>query len=126
MNTYLQLGSTIVVLALVSYSIAILTEQRKRKISKLVLTFLSLGVCLDIIATAFMVYGSSKSGLSLHGVIGYSSLAAMFIDAILMWRQKSKTGINSEVPKFLHLYSRYAYIYWVIAFITGVSLVMMN
>lgn len=126
MNTFLQLGSSIVVLALVSYSIAILTEQRKRKLSKLVLSFLTLGVCLDIIATAFMIFGTSNSGLTLHGVIGYSSLAAMFIDAILMWRQKSKTGINSDIPRFLHLYSRYAYIYWVIAFITGVSLVMMK
>ena len=126
MNTFLQLGSSIVVLALGSYSIAIITEQRKKILSRQVLWFLTLGVCLDIIATALMVIGSSKSGLSLHGMIGYSSLFAMFVDAVLMWRQKTKTGFNSEVPKALHLYSRYAYIYWVIAFITGVSFVMMK
>ena len=125
MNILLKLGSSIVVLALVSYSIGIITEQRKKVISKTVLWFLTLGVCLDITATVLMVLGSSKGGLSAHGIIGYSSLAAMFIDAVLIWRQKSKTGLNSEVPKNLHLYSRYAYAWWVVAFITGLVLVVL-
>ena len=123
MNLFLQLGTSIVVLALISYSIAIITEQRKKIISKKVLTFLTLGVCLDITATTFMILGSAKGGFTLHGFIGYSSLLAMFIDAVLMWRRKSKSGFDSEVPKSLHLYSRYAYTWWVIAFITGGLLV---
>ncbi len=123
MNLFLRLGTSIVVLALISYSIAIITEQRKKIISKKVLTFLTLGVCLDITATTFMILGSAKGGFTLHGFIGYSSLLAMFIDAVLMWRQKSKSGFDTEVPKSLHLYSRYAYIWWVIAFITGGLLV---
>lgn len=126
MNLLLRLGTSIVVLALASYSVAIITEQRKKIISKTVLWFLTLGVCLDIIATTFMILGSSKGGFSIHGFIGYSSLAAMFIDAVLIWRQKSKTGINSVVPKSLHLYSRYAYVWWVLAFITGGLLVALR
>lgn len=92
----------------------------------MVLTFLTLGVCLDISATIFMILGSSKGGLTLHGFIGYSSLLAMFTDAVLMWRQKSKTGMDSVVPQRLHLYSRYAYIWWVLAFITGGLLVALG
>ncbi|MCK5730446.1 MAG: hypothetical protein KAH68_05195 [Draconibacterium sp.] len=126
MNILLKLGSSIVVLALVSYSIGIITEQRKKVISKSVLWFITLGVCLDITATVLMVLGSSKSGLSIHGIIGYSSLAAMFIDAVLMWRQKTEKGINTKVSKGLHLYSRYAYIWWVLAFITGGLLVALK
>ena len=126
MNLLLRLGTSIVILALASYSVAIITEQRKKIISKTVLWFLTLGVCLDIIATTFMILGSSKGGFSIHGFIGYSSLAAMFIDAVLIWRQKSKTGINSVVPKSLHLYSRYAYVWWVLAFITGGLLVALR
>jgi hypothetical protein len=110
-------------LALASYSVAIITEQRKKILSKTVLTFLTLGVLLDITATTFMILGSSKGGFTVHGFIGYSSLLAMFIDAVLLWRLKAKTGINSSVPKKLHLYSRYAYIWWVLAFITGGLLV---
>ncbi|NQU85060.1 MAG: hypothetical protein HQ541_04805 [Mariniphaga sp.] len=126
MNTFLRLGTSIVVLALASYSIAIITEQHKKIINKTVLIFLTLGVCLDITATTFMILGSSKGGLTAHGILGYSSLIAMFIDAVLIWRQKSKTGINSPVPKGLHLYSRYAYIWWVLAFITGGVLVALR
>ena len=126
MNLLLRLGTSIVILALASYSVAIITEQRKKIISKTVLWFLTLGVCLDITATTFMILGSSKGGFSIHGFIGYSSLAAMFIDAVLIWRQKSKTGINSVVPKSLHLYSRYAYVWWVLAFITGGLLVALR
>ncbi len=123
MNLFLQLGTSIVVLALISYSIAILTEQRKKIITKAVLAFLTIGVCLDITATTFMILGSSKGVFTLHGIIGYSSLIAMFTDAVLIWRQKSKNGINANVPKPVHIYSRYAYIWWVIAFITGGLLV---
>ena len=126
MNLLLRLGTSIVILALASYSVAIIIEQRKKIISKTVLWFLTLGVCLDITATTFMILGSSKGGFTIHGFIGYSSLAAMFIDAVLIWRQKSKTGINSAVPEALHLYSRYAYIWWVLAFITGGLLVALR
>lgn len=126
MNILLRIGTSVVVLALLSYSIAVITEQRSKINSKTVLAFLTLGVCLDITATIFMILGSSKGGLTLHGFIGYSSLLAMFTDAVLMWRQKSKTGVDSVVPRRLHLYSRYAYIWWVLAFITGGLLVALE
>jgi hypothetical protein len=123
MNLYLQLGTSIVILALTSYSIAIITEQRTKIISRKVLIFLTLGVCLDIVATTFMIIGSSKGGFTLHGLLGYSSLIGMLTDSILIWRSKSKNGINSVVPKNIHVYSRYAYVWWVLAFITGGLLV---
>jgi hypothetical protein len=126
MNILLRIGTTVVVFALAAYSVAIITEQRKRTLSKMVLTFLMLGVCLDAVATTFMILGSAKGAFTLHGVIGYSSLAAMFTDAVLMWRLKSKLGLNSTVPRKLHLYSRYAYLWWVMAFITGGLLVALR
>jgi len=126
MNPLLQTGTTIVIFALISYSIAIINEQRKGILSRKVLSFLTLGVLLDITATTFMILGSSKGGFTLHGFIGYSSLLAMMIDAVLMWRLKSKSGFNSSVPKSLHLYSRYAYVWWVLAFITGGLLVALR
>jgi hypothetical protein len=126
MNLFLRIGTSIVLLALASYSVAIITEQRKKTISKTVLWFLTLGVCLDVAATVLMILGSSKGGLTLHGIIGYSSLAGMFTDAVLIWRQKQRHGLHSPVPKALHLYSRYAYIWWVLAFITGGLLVALR
>lgn len=124
MNIYLQFGTTIVFFALASYSIAIITEQRKALVSNRVLWFLTVGISLDLIATSLMIIGSSNGPFTLHGFIGYSSLMAMLIDAFFIWRLKIKSGIGSHVPRWLHLYSRYAYLWWVAAFITGAMLVM--
>ncbi len=118
MNTFLIIGTTIVIFALISYSIGIITEQRKHIITKTVLRFVSIGIILDITATTFMIIGSENSPFSVHGLLGYSSLTAMLIDVILIWRFHLKNS-NQKVPKLLHLYSRYAYAWWVLAFITG-------
>ncbi len=126
MNPLLQTGTIIVVFALASYSIAIFTEQRKKILRRRILVFLTLGVALDITATILMILGSSKGGFTLHGIIGYSSLAGMFIDAVLIWRLKIKNGSYCPVPNNIHIYSRYAYIWWVIAFITGGLLVALR
>ncbi len=126
MNTYLQIGTSVVVFALLSYAIGVITEQRTSIISRKVITFLTLGVCLDITATIFMIAGSDKGGFTLHGFIGYSSLLGMLLDAVLMWVRVIKNGLNNKVPKSLHLYSRYAFIWWVLAFITGGLLVLLK
>ncbi len=126
MNIYLQTGTIIVFFALAAYSIGIITEQRTKKISLLVILFLTLGILLDITATAFMIIGSNKGGFTLHGLIGYSSLLGMLTDTLLMWRLLFKSGINATVPNPLHKFSRYAYLWWVIAFVTGGLLVMFN
>ena len=125
MNTYLLIGTTIVIFALISYSIGIITEQRKHFITKPVLIFVSIGITLDITATTFMIIGSPNSPFSLHGFLGDSSLTGMLIDVILIWQFHLKNA-NKKVPKSLHLYSRYAYLWWVLAFITGGLLVALK
>jgi hypothetical protein len=126
MNPLLKTGTIIVVFALASYSIAIFTEQRKKILRRRILVFLTLGVALDITATIFMILGSSKGIFTLHGIIGYSSLAGMFTDAVMIWRLKMKNGSYCPIPNKIHIYSRYAYIWWVIAFITGGLLVVLR
>lgn len=126
MNPLLKTGTIIVIFALASYSIAIFTEQRKKILRRRILVFLTLGVALDITATIFMILGSSKGIFTLHGIIGYSSLAGMFTDAVMIWRLKMKNGSYCPIPDKIHIYSRYAYIWWVIAFITGGLLVVLQ
>ena len=125
MKPILIAGTIIVNLALISYSIAVITEQRKHRITRQVRLFLTIGVILDITATVCMIAGSTKSPFSLHGILGYSSLAAMSLDTLLVWRHWRR---NSEgvVPLSLHLYSRYAYLWWVAAYITGAALVFLS
>ena len=126
MNPLSKTGATIVVLALASYTVAVIAEQRRRRITPRVLLFLTVGVLLDVTATVFMILGSSKGAFTLHGALGYSSLAAMIVDTILIWRRASSGPLDAPVPRGLHLYTRVAYLWWVAAFITGGLLVAMR
>lgn len=123
MNIYSMIGATIVTFALIFYSIGILTEQKRKAITHVVLIFLTGGVLLDITATTFMIIGSKNTPFTLHGFIGYSALVAMLIDAILIWKTFLKKGLKCEPSHKLHLYSRFAYIWWIAAYITGSLLV---
>ena len=126
MSPVLIAGVIIVNLALVAYSVAIITEQRKKTVNGFVLTFLTAGVILDITATVCMIIGSSNSFITFHGIIGYLALAAMLIDAVLLWKLWLIKKASSPVSKNLHLYSRYAYAWWVIAYITGALIVALG
>lgn len=119
-----MIGAGIVIFALLSYSLSIITEQRLKLVTPIVLRFLTIGIILDITATIFMIIGSTNSAFSLHGILGYSSLAAMLIDTILIWRFHLTSNQGAVVPRGLHLYSRYAYAWWVTAFVTGLMLVV--
>ena len=121
-----KIAATVVTLALISYSIAILTEQKKRKVINRVLGFLTLGVFLDVSATAMMIIVSENSPFTLHGILGYSSLTAMIIDAVLLWRYRMKKGPEEQVSRPVHLYSRIAYIWWIAAYVTGTLMVMLK
>jgi hypothetical protein len=125
MKPILIAGTSIVNIALIAYSLFIYQERKYRKVTSKLLTFLTIGVVLDISATICMIIGSSKGPFTIHGLLGYSSLLAMAIDAVLVWRFKNKSGLNSELSKPLHTYSLIAYSWWVLAYITGAFLVFM-
>ena len=126
MKTILILGTSIVNLALISYSIAVITEQRRHTLSSRILVFLSIGLIFDITATILMIIGSENPAFTLHGLLGYSSLTGMLIDAILLWRLRIKNGLKSRVPKSLHWYTRLAYIWWLMAYVTGALIVILK
>lgn len=123
MNPLSLAGIIIVQTALLCYSIAIISEQRNRLVTSRVLTFLTLGVILDITATTFMILGSSRGPFTLHGILGYSSLAGMLIDAILIWRFSFRNVREIKVTGMIHWYSLGAYLWWIAAYITGALLV---
>ena len=123
MKPILIAGITIVQLALICYGIGVITEQRRHRISRFVISFLTFGIFFDVIATACMIIGSENSPFSPHGILGYSSLVGRLIDVILAWRFYLKFGDSIPVPKGLHLYSRYAYLWWVAAYIAGAVMV---
>jgi uncharacterized repeat protein (TIGR03987 family) len=123
LNPTLIKAVIVVTFALVFYSIAVLTEQRKYAVSKRVLTFLTAGVAFDISSTILMIIGSRKIPLTIHGFIGYSALLVMLIDTILVWRFWLKNK-SPQVPRSLNIYTRLAYSWWVIAYIAGAIIAM--
>jgi len=123
MSPILITATIIVNLALISYTVGIFSEQRNRRISRFSLNFLKIGVVLDVAATACMIAGSSRGPFTFHGMLGFSSLTAMVIETSLAWRHRKRSG-DGEVPRGLHLCSRVAYIWWVLAYFTGAYLAM--
>lgn len=123
MKIYSIIGSFIVIIALALYSIGFAKVQRRKHTTSRVLLFYTLGVFFDISATTLMILGSTKGLLTFHGFIGYSSLLGMSIDTFLLWKYNQKKGPEVIVSKSLDIYSRVAFIWWVIAFITGGLLV---
>jgi hypothetical protein len=73
-----------------------------------------------------MIIGSSKGMITPHGLIGYSSLLGMLTDTILLWRYNISKGPDVQLTRSLHLWSRIAYTWWVIAYITGGLLVAVS
>lgn len=118
MNSTIISAVSVVTVALICYSIGVITEQRKAAISKRVLLFITAGVVLDITSTALMIFGSTNTPLTVHGVIGYTALLLMLIDAILVWRHWL-TMSGETVSRRLHMYTRIAYGWWVVAYIVG-------
>ncbi len=123
MNSLLIAGVTIVNLALLAYTVGILMEQLSGRVSRRALTFLTVGVILDAVATGCMIAGSSHGPFTLHGLIGFSSLTAMVLETTFAWRHRMRRG-DELVPRWLHLYTRGAYIWWIAAYVTGAILVM--
>jgi hypothetical protein len=125
MNLTLITGIVIVNFALVFYSIAIVPEQKRKVITKATLFYLTLGIACDVTATIFMIIGSKHIPITVHGCIGYSASLAMFADTALIWSFWIKFR-DKIVHEKLHIYSRYAYMWWVVAYIAGSLLVMVK
>lgn len=126
MKTILIVGTIIVTLALIAYSVGVFTERKRKSITKKVLFFLSLGLVLDMSATACMIIGSSNSPFTFHGFIGYTGLIAMIIETSLAYRFRIKNGPDVRVSKGLHSYTLFAYILWVAVYLTGSLLVALK
>lgn len=124
MNFLAIIGAFVITLSLLSYGISTIAIQRFKQISWWILLFLTLGVILDFVAITFMVINSDRSAFTKHGILGYSALLTMLINMFLIWRFYLKNGMDSKVSNSVLLYSRLAYGWWLIAYITGSILVI--
>jgi hypothetical protein len=124
MNPLSIVGAFIITLALLSYGIGSIAVQRFKIVTPGILIFLTLGVLLDITAVTFMIMGSSKGIFTPHGILGYSAMITMIINLILIWQWYFKNGFDTTISNSVVLYSKIAYAWWLIAYITGSILVI--
>lgn len=119
-------GVILIHIALILYSIFIFKEHKYKRATKGVVWFISVAVVFDISATVCMMLGTAEKYFTLHGILGYTALVVMLIDAVFIWKHKIKYG--SEVPfsATLNRNSKLGYILWLIAFTTGEMLAVMN
>jgi hypothetical protein len=122
MKPILMLASGIVTLALLFYSLSFFGFHRKKKLTRKILSFQTTGLFLDITATILMIIGSSKGPFTFHGILGYSSLSLMIIDTIFFWGRRQ----SEEVPPWLQTFSKIAYTWWILAYITGGMIAMLR
>lgn len=124
MNPISLAGAFVITFSLLSYGIGSISLQRFKVVSTGVLVYLTIGIVLDLIAATLMIIGSRHTPFSLHGFLGLSAILVMFIDVVILWRYFSKKGSEATVSKPLLLYSKIAYLWWIIAYLTGSVLII--
>lgn len=117
-------GAFIITLSLLTYGIGSITLIRFKIIGSIALVFLTIGVILDVSAIVLMMIGAKGTPFTLHGFIGYLAFLIMLIDTIWVWVSYFKNGIDSRVSNKLFTFAKYAYLCWVIAYLTGSLIVL--
>ncbi len=124
MNSQSIIGAFIITLALLSYGVGSISVQRFKLVTPLVLIFLTLGVILDFTAVFLMIISSAKTPFTLHGILGYSAMLTMILDTFFIWRFYLKNGFDVEISKNIVTYAKFAYGWWLTAYLTGSLLVI--
>lgn len=124
MNSLSIVGAFIMTLSLLAYGIGSISLSRFRIIGSIVLIFLSLGIVFDIAAIVLMVLGAKGTPFTLHGLLGYSAFLMMLSDTIWAWYLYFKHGIDSPINNKYHWFARFAYLWWVVAYLTGSLIVL--
>ncbi len=120
MQTVTIVGIFFVHIALILYTLFIINENKQKKATKSVLNYITLAVIFDIAATTCMMIGTTRTYFTFHGILGYVGLLLMVTDAFLLWKFRLKNGAEILISKSLNSFSKIAYIWWLVAFITGV------
>ena len=113
-------GIFFVHIALILYTLFIIYESKNQKTTKSVIALITSAVIFDILATSCMMIGTTRTYFTFHGIMGYIGLLLMIVDAVLLWKFKIKHGMETIISKSLNSFSKIAYIWWMIAYITGV------
>jgi hypothetical protein len=126
MSYVILAGVVLIHIAAVLYTLFIIKEFKYKRAVHGVTRLITAAVIFDVSATACMMIGTTETYFTAHGILGYTALAVMVTDAILIWRHRAKHGPDVPFSKGLHRVSLYGYMLWVCAFLTGEYLAFVN
>ena len=119
-------GVIFIHIALVLYSIFIWKENKYKRATNGVVGFITAAVTFDVAATICMMLGTVEKYFTLHGILGYTALVVMIIDAFFIWKHRNKHGTEVPFSDTLNRNSKLGFVLWLIAFGTGEMLAVMN
>lgn len=119
MNPLAIIGAFIITLSFLAYGIGTISLVRFRIVGRIVLFFLSMGVFFDLLAITLMTLGANGSPYTMHGFIGATAFIVMLVNTVWCWNVFTKRGLDSKAGKKHILYTKAAYLVWVIAYFMG-------
>ncbi|WP_319502957.1 hypothetical protein [uncultured Draconibacterium sp.] len=124
MNLLAIIGAFVITLSFLAYGIGSISLVRFNIVGRIVVFFLSLGVVLDIVAISLMTLGSKGSPFTLHGFLGATAFLVMLVNAVWCWRMFLAYGRDCKARKPHIVYTKAAYLFWVVAYFTGSLIVI--
>jgi len=115
----MPIGVKFIAAALVFYTIAIWSERFKKELKLwMLLVFITAFLC-DLGGTSIMFFTSRS--LNLHSISGYTALSIM---SAHLWFAIEATRGKTWYAKVFSRYSLYAWLLWLLAFVSGIPNVL--
>ncbi len=124
MNPISMAGAFIMTMSLLAYGLGSISLLQFKVVSPGVLLFFTIGVSLNIVSIALMIVAFNGIPFSIHSIWGCSAFLVMFVDVMLIWRLYLKGKINAPVGEKFLLYSKIAYVWWLVFYLAGSLLVI--
>ncbi|MCK3683440.1 hypothetical protein [Maribellus sp. YY47] len=124
MDPIILLISFIMTLAFLAFGIGSVSLERFKIIGTIVLVFFTTGFLFNAAAVLLMVLLIPSSLLSTNGLIMFSSFTIMLVDTVWVWARYLKNGIDSDVSKGIVLYTKIAFLVWVLNYLWGIVLLI--
>ncbi len=120
------IGAFLITFAMLSFGYGCIALQRFKLISKGVLWFLFTGLVLEALSIVLMVSDGNEMSFTVHVVVGVSAYLGMIV--IFAWAVHFYRTYDAEttIGRPLFLFASISYAWWVVAYLIGITLVILK
>ncbi len=124
MNPLAIIGAFVITLSFLAYGIGSISLVRFKMIGRIVLVFLTMGIIFDVTAITLMAIGSTGEPYTLHSLVGAMAFLVMLVNTVWCWSVFIRRGIDSKARNKHIIYTKAAYLFWVLAYLAGSIIVI--